>query len=114
MLIESDPIHEEIEIEDDELLSENNFYLSWQNHKRYLLTQDEQLKIFNDDSRSSAGIFEKKERRSGRVKRRKKKEKLLDPIEEKKDDQHEGSRSRSSGSGKVHQEGPQTIKNKSN
>jgi len=28
MLIESDPIHEEIEIEDesDELLSENNFY----------------------------------------------------------------------------------------
>jgi len=41
MLIESDPIHEEIEIEDDELLSENNFYLSWQNHKRYLLTQDE-------------------------------------------------------------------------
>ena len=38
MLIESDPIHEEIEIEDDELLSENNFYLSWQNHKRYLLT----------------------------------------------------------------------------
>ena len=41
MLIESDPIHEEIEIEDiedDELLSENNFYHSWQNHKRYLLT----------------------------------------------------------------------------
>ena len=41
MLIDSDPIHEEIEIEDDELLSEDNFYLSWQNHKRYLLTQDE-------------------------------------------------------------------------
>jgi hypothetical protein len=38
MLIESDPIHEEIEIDDDELLSENNFYLSWQNHKRNLLT----------------------------------------------------------------------------
>lgn len=29
MLLESDPIHEEIEIEDDELLSENNFYLRW-------------------------------------------------------------------------------------
>ena len=43
-----------------------------------------------------------------------KKKNFLDPIEEKKDDQHEGSRSRSSGSGKVHQEGPQTIKNKSN
>jgi hypothetical protein len=44
MLIESDPIHEEIEIEDenDELLSENNFYHNWQNHKRYLLTQDEE------------------------------------------------------------------------
>jgi hypothetical protein len=31
-LIEGDTIHEEIEIEDsadDELLSENNFYLSW-------------------------------------------------------------------------------------
>ena len=41
ILIESDPIHEEIEIEDDELLSENNFYPSFQNHKRYLLTQDE-------------------------------------------------------------------------
>jgi hypothetical protein len=40
MLIESDPIHEEIEIEDetDEFLSENNFYVSWQNHKRNLLT----------------------------------------------------------------------------
>lgn len=120
MLIESDPILEEIEIEDDELLSENNFYQSWQNHKRKLLSQDEQLKIFNEDSRSSAGIFEKKERKgalSGRIKRRKKnnKEKLLDPIEEKKDDQHENSRSRSSGgSGKAHQEGPHTIKNKSN
>ena len=42
-LIESDTIHEEIEIEDDDddLLSENNFYLSWQNHKRFLLTKDE-------------------------------------------------------------------------
>jgi hypothetical protein len=40
MLLGSEPIPE-IEIEDDELLSENNFYLSWQNHKRYLLTQDE-------------------------------------------------------------------------
>lgn len=29
ILIESDPIHEEIEIEDDELLSENNFYPSF-------------------------------------------------------------------------------------
>ena len=26
ILMQSDPIHEEIEIEDDELLSENNFY----------------------------------------------------------------------------------------
>ena len=75
MLIESDPIHEEIEIEDesDELLSENNFYQSWQNHKRYLLTQDEELKILNQDSKSSTGILEKKERiKSGRMKRRKK------------------------------------------
>jgi hypothetical protein len=108
MLIGSDPIPE-IEIEDDELLSENNFYLSWQNHKRYLLTRDEQLKI-NEDSRSSAGIMEKKERKiQGRIKRRKKKEKLLDPIEEKKDDhdhiEHENSRSSEEGS---------RIKNRSN
>ena len=130
MLIESDPIHEEIEIEDenDELLSENNFYQSWQNHKRYLLTQDEQQKIFNQDSKSSTGIFEKKERiKSGRIKRRMKKDllKFLDPIEEKKDDhdhiEHENSRSSEERgvSGKVHQnthEGPQSpiFKNKSN
>ena len=40
-LEQSETIHEEIEIEDeldDDLLSENNFYLSWQNHKRFLLT----------------------------------------------------------------------------
>lgn len=72
-----------------------------------MLTQDEQLKIYNEDSRSSTGIFGEKERiKSGRIKRRKKKEKLLDPIEEKKDDHIEHENSRSSEdigvSGKVH------------
>jgi len=41
MFFESDPITEENEIDDDELFSENNFYQEWENHKRYLLTQDE-------------------------------------------------------------------------
>ena len=40
--MDSDPILEENENEvDDDILSENNFYLTWKNHKRYLLTQDE-------------------------------------------------------------------------
>mmetsp|Transcript_6837 Transcript_6837/g.11042 ORF Transcript_6837/g.11042 Transcript_6837/m.11042 type:complete len:134 (+) Transcript_6837:2731-3132(+) len=102
ILMESDPIHEEIEIEDDELLSENNFYLSWQNHKRYLLTQDEQAKLFQEDCHSSTGIIEKSHsiprkpgfsRLSGRrvarkraIARNQSDKKLLDPIEEKKDD----------------------------
>jgi len=38
IIIESDPIYEEIEIEDDELMSENNFYTRWNDHKRLLLT----------------------------------------------------------------------------
>lgn len=38
IIFESDPIYEEIEIEDDELMSENNFYQKWNNHKRLLLT----------------------------------------------------------------------------
>lgn len=56
-LIESDPIYEEIEIEDDDYQSENNFYTNWENHKRKLLTQDEQMKLFNEDAHSSTGIF---------------------------------------------------------
>jgi hypothetical protein len=49
----SDPIDEEIEIEDDdEHLSENNFYSSSENHKRFLLSHDEQIKLMNEDSRS--------------------------------------------------------------
>ena len=55
IIFESDPIREEIEIEDDELMSENNFYQRWDHHKRFLLTQDEQLKLMNDDARSSNG-----------------------------------------------------------
>lgn len=55
IIFESDPIREEIEIEDDELLSENNFYQRWDQHKRFLLTQDEQLKLMNDDAHSSNG-----------------------------------------------------------
>jgi hypothetical protein len=55
IIFESDPIREEIEIEDDELMSENNFYQRWDHHKRFLLTQDEQMKLMNDDARSSNG-----------------------------------------------------------
>jgi len=55
IIIESDPIYEEIEIEDDELMSENNFYTRWNDHKRLLLTQDEQLKLTNEDTRSFNG-----------------------------------------------------------
>lgn len=55
IIFESDPIHEEIEIEDDELMSENNFQQRWNHHKRFLLTQDEQMKLMNDDARSSNG-----------------------------------------------------------
>ena len=59
ILMDSDPILEENENEvEDDVLSENNFYLTWENHKRYLLTQDEQLKLLNDDARSSTGFFE--------------------------------------------------------
>jgi hypothetical protein len=47
ILIQSDPIDEEIEVDDDELYSENNFYVSWEKHKKYLLTQDEQQKLLN-------------------------------------------------------------------
>ena len=37
--MDSDPILEENENEvDDDILSENNFYLTWNNHKRNLLT----------------------------------------------------------------------------
>lgn len=61
ILIQSDPIDEEIEVDDDELYSENNFYISWEKHKRYLLTQDEQQKLMNEDAHSSSGIFQKKE-----------------------------------------------------
>jgi len=58
-LIESDPIYEEIEIEDDdEAISENNFYLKWENHKRLLLTQDEQQRLLNDDARSQAAYHQ--------------------------------------------------------
>ena len=60
ILIQNDPIQEEVEIDDDELFSENNFYVSWEKHKKYLLTQDEQAKI-NDDAHSSTGIFQRKE-----------------------------------------------------
>jgi hypothetical protein len=57
--MDSDPILEENENEvEDDVLSENNFYLTWENHKRYLLTQDEQLKLLNDDARSSTGFSE--------------------------------------------------------
>lgn len=55
IIFESDPIHEEIEIEDDELMSENNFYQRWNHHKRFLLTKDEQMKLMNEDARSSNG-----------------------------------------------------------
>lgn len=57
--MDSDPILEENENEvDDDILSENNFYLTWNNHKRNLLTQDEQMKVLNDDARSTSGFFE--------------------------------------------------------
>lgn len=68
ILIQSDPIDEEIEVDDDELYSENNFYISWEQHKKYLLTQDEQQKLLNEDAHSSTGIFQKKE--SNIIKRR--------------------------------------------
>ena len=55
IIFESDPIYEEIEIEDEELMSENNFYQRWNDHKRLLLTQDEQLKLTNEDTRSFNG-----------------------------------------------------------
>lgn len=97
-LIESDPIYEEMEIEDDDYQSENNFYTNWENHKRKLLTQDEQMKLFNADAHSSTGIFQKSKKKSSntykigsRKGRRKtsprtKEKPILAPIEEKKDD----------------------------
>lgn len=55
IIIESDPIYEEIEIEDDDdAISENNFTF-WENHKRLLLTQDEQQRHMNEDARSDMG-----------------------------------------------------------
>ena len=57
ILLQSDSIIEEIEIEDDELNSENNFYVSWESHKRKLLTKDEQAKLMDEDARST-GIFQ--------------------------------------------------------
>ena len=95
-MIESDTIHEEIEIEDDDdLLSENNFYLAWQNHKRFLLTKDEQQKIYDEDSKSSSGfghrpgLSSRIHPRKGRKRQLNKPKsdlKLLDPKEEKRDD----------------------------
>lgn len=107
--MDNDPILEENENEvDDDILSENNFYLTWQNHKRYLLTQDEQLKLLNDDARSSTGFFERKDKyhrsgawnhsKIGGGRHRRKKgvvhdgensKMVLDPIEENKDDPNE-------------------------
>jgi len=55
------PIHEEIEIEEDdhdENFSENNFYNYWDNHKRLLLSKDEQFKLMNLDSWSQSGRME--------------------------------------------------------
>jgi hypothetical protein len=62
-----------------------------------LLTQDEQLKIFNDDSKSSAGFSHKRTGLSGRISSKRNRRRIvrnrkdsdmkqLDPIEEKKDD----------------------------
>lgn len=95
ILVESTvPIYEEIEIDEDEhddLMSENNFYSCWDNHKRLLLSQDEQLKLLNEDSRSQSAnltINEAKGIRKSRPWKRshRRKEDFLDPIEEKKDD----------------------------
>jgi len=77
IIFEGDPIYEEIEIEDDELMSENNFYQRWNNHKRLLLTKDEQLKLTNEDTRSFNGnpIDKKVQIRKLHPKRHKKKTK---------------------------------------
>ena len=44
----TDPIHEEIEFEeqeDAEFMSDCNFYQNWERHKRSLMTQDEELRL---------------------------------------------------------------------
>lgn len=60
LLYQNDPIYEEVE-ESDELNSENNFYIQWDQHKKNLLTQDEQVKLMNEDALSQTDIFKKKE-----------------------------------------------------
>ena len=126
--MDNDPILEENENEvDDDVLSENNFYLTWENHKRYLLTQDEQMKLLNEDARSSTGFFERTDRYhrggawshnkiGGSRHRRKKgvvddgdKKMVLDPIEENKDDPNEEGEDHESISGR---EEPRKIKHK--
>ena len=62
-ILTSEAITEELE-DDDENLSENNFYVSWENHKKNLLTQDEQAKLMNEDSHSSYGVLPKNSRNS--------------------------------------------------
>lgn len=51
-LLQSDPIYEELEVEDDEPKSEYNFYTTWENHKKKLLTLDEQAKLILDETLS--------------------------------------------------------------
>lgn len=98
LIFESDPIHEEIEIEDDEAFSENNFYITWKNRRRYLLTHDEQLAVLQDDSKSVTAFNQDRKNRLGRINRGRGKKKdrgknigekdkvELDPIEEKIED----------------------------
>lgn len=59
LILQNDPIYEEVE-ECDELFSENNFYSQWEQHKKYLLTQDEQVKLMKEDALSQTGRTKKK------------------------------------------------------
>lgn len=93
--MQSDPIYEEIEVEDEDLLSENNFYATWEQHKKKLLTLDEQAKLMNEDAHSQTDMFHKKPKLKKRhflQRRGKKKEvnrnskKILESIEENKNE----------------------------